>query len=489
MADIVPVCTDLADVYGEEELGAARKRYQILADAFQERYGAGPQIFARSPGRVNLIGEHIDYEGFAVLPMAITKDTVVAIRVTDQEELVISNINGEKYPVNKFGADPNQAVNVAEHSWGNYFLAAYKGVHEYLNSKKDGVPIRGLQVLVDGCVPTGSGLSSSSAFVCAASLALLGVYGKTAPKQDVAEFTCTCERHVGTESGGMDQAISIMAKRGVAKLVEFNPVRGTDVELPPGATFVIANSLTVSNKAETADSRYNLRVVECQLASMTLAKKLGAENPLTLTTLDQIKSLLETQGSKKTPCAAVSQSLHEGFYSVQEVEEILGSNLDELFSESASALRVLKKAKEGTGFKLLDRSLHVFQEATRVHEFRSVCESDVEAGAKLTKLGNLMNASHSSCRDLYECSCPELEGLIGVANEAGSLGSRLTGAGWGGCSVFLVKDRDVVPFIEHLKVNFFAKRVESGLISNDSLDDCVFSSKPSSGGAILKLVF
>lgn len=77
----------------------------------------------------------------------------------------------------------------------------------------------------------GSGLSSSSAFVCACSLAVLGVYGISAPKNDVAEFTCTCEHHVGMQSGGMDQAISIMAKSGVAKLIEFNPVRMVDLEI------------------------------------------------------------------------------------------------------------------------------------------------------------------------------------------------------------------------------------------------------------------
>lgn len=83
------------------------------------------------------------------------------------------------------------------------------------------------------------------------------------------------ERYVGTQSGGMDQAISVMGQRGLAKVVHFNPVRTDDVRLPAGAAFVIANSLTVSNKAETAHTRYNLRVVECRLAAMLMAKKLG----------------------------------------------------------------------------------------------------------------------------------------------------------------------------------------------------------------------
>ena len=89
----------------------------------------------------------------------------------------------------------------------------------------------------------------------ASSLAVLAAHNLHASKAAVAEFTCTAERHVGVTSGGMDQAISVMGMPGVAMLVEFDPVRGTDVELPAGATFVIANSLAVSKKAETAAKR------------------------------------------------------------------------------------------------------------------------------------------------------------------------------------------------------------------------------------------
>lgn len=103
----------------------------------------------------------------------------------------------------------------------------------------------------------GSGLSSSAAIVCASSLAVAAALGVSdqLSKGQVAEFTCAAERHVGVISGGMDQAISVMAMPGVAMLVEFNPVSASDVCLPDGATFVIANSLTVSKKAETADRR------------------------------------------------------------------------------------------------------------------------------------------------------------------------------------------------------------------------------------------
>jgi N-acetylgalactosamine kinase len=203
-------------------------------------------------GRVNLIGEHIDYEGYGVLPMAIANDTVVAVRRTaDGTTLAVANVNAAEYPAATFSTDPAQPVDTANHSWANYFLAAYKGVFEHLGAAAPAPA--GLQVMVHGTVPLGrglrvfvccflfwpadaresplshtrlfaqtnkpthdqkkptnkqnkgSGLSSSAAIVVASSLAVLAAHGLSASKAAVAEFTCTAERHVGVTSGGMDQ--------------------------------------------------------------------------------------------------------------------------------------------------------------------------------------------------------------------------------------------------------------------------------------------
>jgi N-acetylgalactosamine kinase len=130
-------------------------------------------------------------------------------------------------------------------------------------------------------------------------------------QRDVSEFSCTCERHIGTQSGGMDQAISVMAKRGVAKLIDFNPIRASDVMLPKGGSFVIANSLTESKKAVTAATNYNNRVVECHLAAMVLAAKLKMplqEATASIHTLSDVEGLCvayaSTRGSS-SPLVAV----------------------------------------------------------------------------------------------------------------------------------------------------------------------------------------
>ncbi|KAL0042031.1 hypothetical protein WJX77_001255 [Trebouxia sp. C0004] len=537
MTENVPTFTELTSVYGVDGTPAAQERYAWLSDGFTERFGSRPALFARSPGRVNLIGEHIDYEGYAVLPMAIRQDTVVAIK-QGGDDLTISNMDETKYPTATFSIDPKQRVDLEHHTWANYFLAAYKGVFEYLEKQgKVPAPV-GLQVMLHGQVPTGSGLSSSAAFVCSSSLAVLATLGisvtKSGPapeglctccagaglssssafvcvaalallaafdvgnqsKTDVAEFTTTCERYVGTESGGMDQAISMMGMPQIAKLIEFNPIRASDVVLPEGAVFVIANSLTVSNKAETAAGRYNMRVVECKLAAAVLAVTLGMskEKAIGVRILKEVEELAVSkldkskQSASDAPCQAAKHFLHEAPYEQAEIEGLLGTSLTKLFEDNPSQQRSIPVAAKAGGFKLQQRTLHVFAEAQRVRDFQKVCNNaELSQDDKLKQLGDYMDASQASCRDLYECSCEELDTLIAECKKQGALGSRLTGAGWGGCTVSLIKQADAAHFITAIKSNYFEKCIKDGKVKSDQLEEVIFASKPASGGAIIKL--
>ena len=197
---------------------------------FAARFGAPATHGARAPGRVNLIGEHVDYEGYAVLPMAVALETWVCVRRAPAGAgagvLVVANADGALYPEVELPADPGAPVDRERHSWANYFQSGYKGVFEHL--RREGRPTPepcGLQVMVRGRVPAGSGLSSSSALVVASAAAVAAVHGLEFSRQEIAEFTRVCEQHVGTMSGGMDQAISVMGEQGLAKLIEFGPVR------------------------------------------------------------------------------------------------------------------------------------------------------------------------------------------------------------------------------------------------------------------------
>jgi len=475
----IPVVNDIKVVYGEQ-LGDAEERYARLIATFEEQYGGKPDLLARSPGRVNLIGEHIDYEGYSVLPMALALDTIVAVKVdAGSDRLVVSNTNPE-YTTKEFSTDPSQQVDTASLHWTNYCMCGYKGVFDFLGEAGKALPETiGLKIMVDGRVPTGSGLSSSSALTCATAVAVMAAHNLAFTKAEVADFTCKCERHSGTQSGGMDQAISIMGQVGVAKLVDFNPVRASDVKLPKGSAFLIGNCLAVSNKAETAHECYNLRVMECRLASIVLAMELGVAQAeaLEFSTLLQVQRLT---GNLEESEKAADKLLHDGAYTKVELEEKLGKSLDDLFKDSPASLLVLQHNTKG--FKLHDRAVHVYSEAARVHKFSDECA----ANPSLQRLGELMNASHESCRKFYECSCEELDELVEAFRSCGAIGARLTGAGWGGCAVALVELDMVDSVLSRVKDMFFKARIDSGRLLEGGISEVLFASLPSSGAAILK---
>ncbi|CAL0325433.1 unnamed protein product [Lupinus luteus] len=487
----IPIYNNLEPVYGDgSQLEEAKLRFDNLKSKFLQVFGHSPQLFARSPGRVNLIGEHIDYEGYSVLPMAIRQDTIIAIRRNEtQKVLRIANVN-EKYSMCTYPTDPNQELDLKNHKWGHYFICGYKGFYDYVKLKGVDVcqPV-GLDVVVDGIVPTGSGLSSSSAFVCSSTIAIMAAFDVNFPKKEIAQVTCDCEKHVGTQSGGMDQAISIMAKIGFAELIDFNPIHATDVQLPAGGIFVIAHSLAESQKAVTAATNYNNRVVECCLASIVLGIKLGMKPE---EAISKVNTLSDVEGlcvsfagthNSSDPVVAVKEYLKEEPYTAEEIEEVTGEKLTSFLGKNAAYVDVINAAKQ---YKLHQRAAHVYTEAKRVHAFKDVVSSNLNDEEMLKKLGDLMNESHCSCSVSYECSCPELEELVRSCRDNGAFGARLTGAGWGGCAVALVKENIVPQFILNLKDSYYQSRIDKGIIKKNDLGLYVFASKPSSGAAIFK---
>lgn len=172
-------------------------------------------------------------------------------------------------------------------AWYQYFLCGIAGIFDELTNEEKSK--KGFKVAVLGTIPPSAGLSSSSALVCASVIATARVFGVNKTKLEFAELAAKCERYIGTQGGGMDQAIALLATPGIkpkiqsqtkqmifpgsAKLISFNPLSATDVSLPEGAVFVVANSLQEMNKAATAD--YNCRVVESRLVSFVLAKRMN----------------------------------------------------------------------------------------------------------------------------------------------------------------------------------------------------------------------
>ncbi|XP_053129019.1 N-acetylgalactosamine kinase isoform X2 [Hemicordylus capensis] len=433
-----------------------------LKKTFVSKFKSTPKFYVRAPGRVNLIGEHIDYCGYAVLPMAIEQDILIAAEPLSTPVMHLANTN----PLySDFSTNANNIqINQTKPLWHHYFLCGFKGIEDNFSLDSPS----GLNCLIEGTVPPSSGLSSSSALVCCAALVTIVANGKTLPKVELAELCTKSERYIGTEGGGMDQSICFLAEKGTAKLIEFSPLRATDVKLPRGVVFVIANSCVEMNKAAT--SHFNIRVMECRLATKLLAKSRGLDWKAMAKLQDvQVKLKL----SLEEMLTVVEEVFHPEPYSIEEIGEYLGISSKDLRSQ------ILSQNTQGvTTFKLYQRAKHVYSEAARVLEFKRICQEAPDDSVQL--LGDLMNQSHASCKDLYECSCPELDQLVDICRQFEAVGSRLTGAGWGGCTVSMVPTDKLEQFLINVKETYYKNTDQKLALEENNL----FATNPSDGAMV-----
>ncbi|XP_048515216.1 N-acetylgalactosamine kinase isoform X1 [Athalia rosae] len=452
-------------------------RLKTISDYFAEKFHREPSFFVRVPGRVNLIGEHIDYCGYAVCPMAIRQDILMAISSTNDDKIRLTNMD-PKYHDHETDFDRIRSGSFdGSPSWHNYFLCGVKGA---LDEIPEGSEPTGILATVWGNVPASSGLSSSSALVSAAVLATMHLSEcDERSKEDMGTISARAERYIGTQGGGMDQAIAFLGEPGCAKLIEFDPLRAFNVTLPRSAVFVIAHSLARHNKASTSD--YNLRVAECRMAAQIIAKRYGIA-------WEKVRKLIDVQveldKTLEEMTTIVDRELLQDSYNIEEICSILGAKLEHLREVSLATTSF----KDSQPFKLRQRAMHVFQEAARVVKFREINEADRKTGSdekmeedeRLGQLGRLMTESHVSLDQLYECSHPELNRVVEDAMDCGALGARLTGAGWGGCAVALTTDDNVDGFLEALKEKFYRRRNVEPTEANGLL----FPTEPNQGAAI-----
>tara|TARA_R110002003_G_scaffold121_37_gene10943 strand:- start:2211 stop:2876 length:666 start_codon:yes stop_codon:yes gene_type:complete len=219
----VPTATSLSDIYPEDAVPAETKRWESILERFKDLYGKQPDFVARSPGRVNIIGEvglsrppgqglanitqHIDYSLYEVLPMAITADFVMAVAVRPADEkprIRIANLNSQKFSNREFEIPEGEIpIDASEHEWTNYFKSGLKGVSQLLQKKRGKFTSVGMDIVCDGTVPSGGGLSSSASVVCTSSLAVLAANGEDkVDKKELCELAIVSERAVGVNAGG-----------------------------------------------------------------------------------------------------------------------------------------------------------------------------------------------------------------------------------------------------------------------------------------------
>ncbi|VDN55077.1 unnamed protein product [Dracunculus medinensis] len=396
-----------------------------LAGAFKELFKTEPEYLVRCPGRVNLIGEHIDYSGYGVLPMAIDLSTYLLVSHRDSEHIEFHNVD-KSYQSHRF-AFTDQWIGNKKIEWYHYLLSGWKGVIDQLQ-----ISPKGMNILVSGLIPPSAGLSSSSSIVCAAALATIAINtGKTfelISKNELADLTAKAEQFVGVEGGGMDQAIEILADKGNALLIEFNPLRSEKIYLPENAHFAVLHSGRMLSKA--ASSQYNERVVECRISAQIIAKKKGISDWKSIRTLGILAKKLER-------CADEMLKIVEDIFISPVYSRELILNALEISDNEFRLSLLSNNTQEMQEFKLLQRARHVYSEASRVLKFRDAC-----INSDLKTMGLLMNGSHQSCVIDFECSCKELdETVVKRCLKYGALGARLTGAGWGGCVVALFEQK------------------------------------------------
>jgi galactokinase len=351
-----------------------------LSEAFAARVGEPPTVVGRAPGRVNLIGEHTDYNAGLCLPVALPHATYAAARARDDDTVRIASLQQDSAWEGTF-EETGSAT-----GWAGYAAGVLWALREA------GHRVPGVDLLVDSRVPLGAGLSSSAALECAVGAATAGLLGldlaDDAVRRTLVEAGIRAETEVvGAPTGGMDQTVAVLGRRGHALLIDFG-AGGANTQVPldlAGHTLLVTDT-RVSH--ELIDGGYAARRADCEAAVAALGLASLRE-----ATLDQVATLEDE--------------------------------------------------------RIRRRATHVVTEIARV----TYAVAALEAG-DWAEVGRLFDASHTSMRDDFEISCPELDAAVSVAVEAGAAAARMTGGGFGGSSVAVVPDERVDAVVHAIDTAF-----------------------------------
>ncbi len=364
-------------------------RIANLVDKFIEVYGSSPKFIVRAPGRVNLIGEHTDYNDGYVLPVAIDRDVLIAAAPTSDMLVSLYSVNFDR--VSAFSLDRTIRKD-AMNEWSNY----PRGVAVMLQKRRK--RILGANMAIQGDVPLGSGLSSSAAFEVASAMTFKQLNGFDLTGTEMALLCQAAENEfVGVNCGIMDQFISCLGEKDHALFVDCRTLDHESVPLPPGIKVIVADTM---KKRGLVDSEYNTRRAQCEEAVSIFRTNMPTVKALRDITVTDFRAY----GSSLPPTVR------------RRAEHVVFEN--ERVLKSVEALRAGKTAL----------------------------------------FGRLMNQSHESLKDNYEVSCRELDVMVDASRKVpGVYGSRMTGAGFGGCTVSVVADEAVEEFLERVPEEYKAR--------------------------------
>ena len=363
-----------------------------LKEKFKEIFKIDSDAAFFSPGRVNLIGEHTDYNGGHVFPCALTIGTYAIVSNRDDKKCFVNSLNFEELGTIEF--DLENLVNDKAHNWANYPKGVIKTFEDHGFK-----PEHGFNILFFGNIPNGSGLSSSASLEVLMGCILNETFNFNIDMVDIVKMCQEAEnKFIGVNCGIMDQFAVGMGKKDCAILLDCNTLQYSYSKLNmDGYKIVIGNT---NKKRGLADSKYNERREECETA------------------------LKEIQAVKN----------------VNSLGELTEEEFEEVKSQITDPVRV-KRAKHA-----------VYENQRTLKAVKALENNDLEL------FGKLMNESHVSLRDDYEVTGTELDTLVSLAWECdGVIGSRMTGAGFGGCTVSIVKDECVDNFISIITPKYAEK--------------------------------
>jgi len=358
-----------------------------LLEKFRAHFG-GPAAIYRAPGRVNLIGEHTDYNDGFVFPAAIESYCWVAAAPRADRKLVVHSENFNE----TVEATLDSISAHGKNHWSNYPLGvawALEGARKHL---------RGANLLITGEVPLGAGLSSSAAIEVAAGFALLHESGLAI---DLSELASLCQKaeneFVGARVGIMDQFVSCHGRASYALLLDCRSLEYKPAKLPSGIQLVICNTMV---RHEIGTSQYNVRRAQCEEGVSVLREA-----------LPEVRALRDVT-----------------FVQLEEHRALLNPTV-------------------------YSRCRHVVSENHRTQEAIRALNT-----GNLSAFGRLMRGSHRSLREDYEVSCKELDLMVEIASaQPGVIGARMTGGGFGGCTINLVESSAVEAFKQNVAATYYAK--------------------------------
>ena len=359
---------------------------QVL-EGHRARYGGDASVFA-APSRVNLIGEHTDYTGGLVMPMAIKFQTLTALTARDDGRAIFFSVNyGEEASFDLDGAEWAAAGH-----WSDYPLGVLWAL------RKHGVRVGGFAMSIAGDVPLGAGLSSSASIEVAAAMALLGHAGEKLTLEELATLCRKAENEfVGAKSGIMDQFVVAGGVKDRAMMLDCRSLKYDLLPLPKEVKVVICNSMV---KHQVSAGKYGGRRDEVEAGQAVLQRERG------------LKLLRDA--------------------TLEDLEACRGKMSPESFA----------------------RCRHVITENARVVQAAAALRT-----GDVSRFGVLMKEAHVSFRDDFAASCAEVDTLVEIAERLpGCYGARITGGGFGGCTVNLVRAADAQTFGEALGAGYLAAK-------------------------------